>query len=188
MPIDYTNSANQVRARINDRVRFEAETFIGDGSASAFKLKAGAPFSTVTAATAYVFVAATPGYSATAATFDVEWGRVGFAGSVSANSGVQATYGWSIFADDEINYYLYTAAGGGSVPAVALLCVKALQFDSLRRASWGAPDGTNYDDTAAQATLQKMYDSIWAELREGPDGGIESWSEQQENYSGSYSG
>lgn len=172
---DFTNSANQVRFRINDRLRFEQETLIGDGLLASFKLKQGAPFSTLTAATAYLL----PSQASTGCTFDNDLGRVSFSGAISANSAIQAQYQWSVFSDDEINYMLYTAQGGGSIVGVAILCVEVLMFDSLRRAKWAAPDGTQYDDTAAMKQLNDLYKQLHEELREAPEGGIESWSDNQ---------
>ena len=188
MPIDYSNPINQVRQRISDRVRFDSESFLGDGSALSFKLKQGAPFSTITAASAQAFIT-TPavGYSATGATFDPDQGRVTFVNSISANSAVQIQYSWSVFSDDELNFIYYSGVDGGSVAGAALQCVKTLMFDGLRRSRWMAPDGTQYDDTAALRMLDSLYEKIHEELREDPAGGIESWGEQQANYAGPYS-
>ena len=174
-------TAQQVRLRIQDRLRFGEEVRAGDGLAAGFKLAQGAPFSTLISATAFVPVAA--GWSATGASFDGDLGLVAFSGVISANSAWRATYQWSVFSEDELGYF---TAQGGSVAGAALEAVKALMFDSLKRARWSAPDGTSYDDTAAMNQLQKMYDQLREELREAPEGGIESWSEQQAYYSSEY--
>ena len=178
-------TAQQVRTRISDRMRLDEEVRYGDGTASGYRLKQGAPHSTITAPGAYVAVAA--GWSATGATFDSDLGRVTFSGVVSALSAFRVEYQWSVFSDDEIGYF---TAVGGSVAGAALEACRALMFDSLKRARWAAPDGTQYDDTKAQDTLQKMHDILLEETRaaEGPQGGIESWSEQQANWSTEYSG
>lgn len=178
MPLDVTA---QVRSRISDRLRFGQETQAGDGLATTFKLGQGAPASTVSAASAYVTAAA--GWSSTGATFNADIGTVTFATALGANVQWQANYQWSVFSQDEITQFL---TDGGSVAGAALQAVKALMFDGLRRARWAAPDGTQYDDTAAMVLLQKLYDDIWAELREGPAGGVESWSQEQKNWPGEY--
>lgn len=174
-------TVQQVRLRIQDRLRFGEEVRAGDGLAAGFKLAQGAPFSTLLSATAFVAVAA--GWSATGASFDGDLGLANFSGVISANTAWRATYLWSVFSDDEIGYF---TAQGGSVAGAALEAVKALMFDSLKRARWSAPDGTSYDDTAAMSQLQKMYDQLWKEVREAPEGGIESWSEQQAYFSSEY--
>lgn len=174
-------TAQQVRLRIQDRARRAEEVRYGDGLESAFKLAQGAPFSTVHSATA--FVRTPTAWSATGAAFDAEQGLVTFSGVVSANTAWKATYLWSVFSDDEIGHF---TAVGGSVPGAALEAVRALMFDSLKRAKWAAPDGTEYDDTAAMKQLLEMEDRLKEETRESPEGGIESWSEQQAWYSGDY--
>ena len=171
----------QVRLRIQDRPRYGQEVQAGDGLSTLFKLAQGSPFSTLSAISAYVPAAA--GWSATGATFDTSLGIATFSAAISAGSSVRVDYQWSVFSDDEIGQF---TAAGGSVAGAALEAVKTLLFDSLKRARWGAPDGTNYDDTQAQAQLAKMYSALWYELRETPEGGIESWGQQQAYYSNEY--
>jgi len=171
--------AQQVRLRIQDKVRLDEETQLGNGTGSGFKLRQGSPFSTITAASAYVVAAGV--WSATGATFDTDLGRVTLSGVPSANSALRFEYRWSVFSDDEIGQF---TAVGGSVAGAALEAVKTLMFDSLKRARWSSPDGSSYDDTAANTQLKMMYDILFDEMREGgiESGGIESWSEQQGNY------
>ena len=176
------STLDQVRLRISDRYRFAEEVRQGDSTASAFKLGQGAPFSNISAANGYV--ATTAGWSATGATFDTALGLITLSGVVSALSAFRVQYVWSVFSDDELSYF--TGLGGG-VAGAALEAVKTLMFDGLRRARWAAPDGTQYDDTAAQRHLQEMYDRLHSEAREGPEGGTESWSEQQAYFSAEYS-
>lgn len=178
MPLDVTA---QVRSRISDRLRYGEETQAADGLRTTFKLLQGAPASTITAASAYVTAAG--GWSSTGATFATDVGTVTFATALGASVAWYANYQWSIFSQDEITQFL---TDGGSVPAAALQAVKTLMFDGLRRARWAAPDGSTYDDTAAMALLQKLYDDIWAELRETPSGGIQSWTQEQKNWTGEY--
>src|SRR3990167_3717382 len=138
-------TAEQVRLRINDRWRWAEEVRVGDGSASGFKLAQGAPFSNLSALSGFVTLPAPTGWSATGSTVDTGLGLVTFSAVVSANTAWRAQYQWAVFSDSEIEYF--TAVGRGVVGA-ALHAVRSLMFDSLRRASWGAPDGTTYDDTA----------------------------------------
>lgn len=175
--------AQQVRLRISDRWRFAEEMRYGDGLASGFKLAQGAPFSTISAASAYVVNA---GWSATGATIDTDLGLVTFSGVISANSAWRAAYQWAVFSDAEIGHF---TAIGGTLAGAALEAVRSLLFDSLRRAKWAAPDGTEYDDTAAMAHLLKMEQRLQDEIDrdDGAAGGIESWSEQQAYWSGDYS-
>ena len=173
-----------LRLRINDRFRYDAEVRAGDGLTTTFKLGQGAPFSTMSAASAYVSAAV--GWSATGATFDTALGTVAFSAAISANTGFRVDYQWAVFSDDELAQF--TADGGGSVMGGALYATRALMFDSLRRARWASPDGSQFDDTKAQDQLMQMYSAIWYEIREGPDGGIESWSQQQQNFYADYAG
>lgn len=174
--------SQQVRLRIQDRVRLDEEIRVGDGTASGFRLKQGSPFSTLYTASAFVN---NVGWSATGATIDLSLGTVKFSGVISANSAFRVEYLWSVFGEDEIGDF---TAQGGDVLGASLQAVQTLIFDSLKRARWAAPDGTQYDDTAAQRQLQWMYSALKAEQREAPEGGIESWSEQQAYYSEEYNG
>lgn len=177
-------TAEQVRLRIQDRWRWAEENRYGDGSASAFKLAQGSPYSIISAASALVAGAA--GWSGTGAAFDTGLGLLTFSGVPSANTGFKAVYQWAVFSDADIEYF--TAAGAGTVPGAALEAVRALMFDSLKRARWAAPDGTQYDDTKAQDTLTKMHDLLLKEIAQdlGAEGGIESWSETQAYWSTEY--
>src|SRR3989304_9917241 len=90
-------TAQQVRLRISDRWRWAEEYRGGDGTALKFKLGQGAPFSNLSALSAFVPVAA--GWSATGGTFDTGLGLVEFSGLVSANSAWRAEYQWAVFSD-----------------------------------------------------------------------------------------
>lgn len=175
------STLQQVRLRIQDPYRYGEETRVGDGTAATFKLGQGAPHSWITAPSAYVV--ASNAWSATGATFDTGFGIVAFSATISANTAWRATYQWAVFSDDEVNQFL---SDGGDVLGASIEAIRALMFDSLKRASWSAPDGTSYDDTAAQSQLAKMYELLKDEQREAPAGGIESWSEQQAYFSSDY--
>lgn len=166
-------TAQQVRLRIQDVPTVADVTRTFDGSASAFQFE----HRNLISGTAFV-----PGsnglWSATGCSFDAS-GFVTFSAVISANSAWRARYVYSVFSDDEISHF--TAVGGG-VAGAALEAVNTLLFDSLKRASWAAPDGTTYDDTAALDILWKMHSALSDEKRESETVamGFESWSEGQE--------
>jgi hypothetical protein len=171
----------QVRLRIQDRWRYASEELTGNGYDSTFKLAQGSPFSTITAGSATI--RASTSYTATGASFDTALGLVSFSGTISANSAFRAAYQWSVFSDEEVTNFI---AQGGSVAGASLEAVRALMFDGLRRAKWAAPDGSQYDDTQALNHLKTMYSAFWAEQREAPEGGLASWSEQQQYFQSEY--
>jgi hypothetical protein len=173
--------AEQVRLRIQDPFRYETETVYGDGTASAFKLRQGQPYSTLSA-TATASIATTAGWSATGCTVNHSHGRVIFSGVISANSAIQTDYFWSVFGDAEIGQF---TADGGTVVGASLEAVKTLMFDAWKRARWAAPDGTNYDDTQAFANLATLKSALHEEQAgadELPAGETFSWAEEQENW------
>lgn len=174
-------TAQQVRLRIQDRVRAGEDLRVGDGFEATFKLTQGAPFSTMYSASAFIRLATS--WSATGATIDLALGLASFSGVISANSAWKTTYLWSVFSDDEIGHF---TAVGGTIAGAALEAVRALMFDSLKRAKWAAPDGTEYDDTKAMDMLAKMEERMLEEIAQAPSGGIESWSEQQAYWSTEY--
>lgn len=178
------STGQQVRLRISDRYRYAEEIQYGNGSASGFKLGQGAPFSNISAASVYVGTGA-GGWSATGGTIDTGLGLVRLSAIISANSAVRFDYQWSVFSDEEVGYF---TAVGGTVAGAALEAVRSLMFDSLRRSRWAAPDGTEYDDTAAQKQLIEMEKRLLDEIEraDGAQGGIESWSEQQAYWSTEY--
>lgn len=188
MPSPLT-TAQQVRLRIADRWRYAEEVRFGDGTASGWKLAQGAPFSTLVSASAFLALPAPTGWSGTGATFDVDLGLVKFSAVITANSAWRVDYRWAVFSDDEIGHF---TAVGGTIAGAALEAVRTLEFDSLKRSKWAAPDGTEYDDTMAQAQLLAMKTQLLEETaREevgAGTGGIESWSEGQANWSSEYNG
>lgn len=173
----------QVRLRVSDRWRYGEEVRGGDGSASGFKLAQGAPFASIQSGSAFVSTPA--GWSATGGvTFDTGLGLLTFTNVISANSAWRASYVWALFSDDEITNFITI---GGGIPGAALEACRTLMFDSLRRSRWAAPGGSQYDDTKAMDQLQKLYDQLLEELRDNQGtGGIETWAENQQNWSGPY--
>jgi hypothetical protein len=168
-------TAQQVRLRIQDQPTVADRTLYGDGLLDTFPL----PERNLTSGTAFVPLAA--GWSATGATFNAT-GSVAFAAVISANSAFRARYVHSTFSDEEID--LMITAGGGSVNGAALEAVQTLMFDGLKRASWAAPDGTSYDDTAAMRLLNDLYGRLKEEQAEQAalNGGISEWGLHQQDW------
>lgn len=167
-------TAQQVRLRIQDAPKVFDTTLFGNGTAVSYPIA----YSVVTSATAFVPRGATA-WSATGAT--IESGYVTFSDNIAANSAFRVRGVYSVFSDDEIGQF---TAAGGNVNGAALEAVQTLMFDSLKRASWSAPDGSRYDDTAAMKLLTDMYDRLKVEQEESAaEGGvISSWALNQENY------
>lgn len=174
----------QLRQRIQDPYRYDEEARVGDGLSSAYKLRQGAPHSTLLSASAFV-VGSNGQWSGTGATFDNALGVVAFNGTISANTAWKASYQWSVFSDAELGTY---TGIDGTLAGASLEVVKTLMFDGLKRARWAAPDGTQYDDTKAMESLKWMWSALKDEQIGAPEGGIESWSEQQAYFSNEYNG
>lgn len=162
-------TAQQVRLRIQDQPVIMDHVGTADGQAKEFAL----PMRAIQSATAYIHDS-NQQWTATGATVDAT-GFVAFSAVITANSAWRVRGVASTFSDDEIGHF---TAVGGSVPGAALEAVKVLMFDSLKRASWAAPDGTNYDDTKAMDQLNTLYEQLQAEVSEGAIqyGGFVSWA------------
>jgi hypothetical protein len=171
-------TAEIIRGRLNDRWRVDSEVQYGDGTASSWKLRQGAPYSNVISATASIIVAA--GWSATGATVDTALGLVTVGTAVSANSAVRFDYQWAVFSEDDVAYF----TAQGSIPKATREGIRWLMGDAWKRARWAAPDGSTYDDTKALDNLRRLYDTLVEEEfdQQGPDGGLESWSVNQGVY------
>lgn len=170
-------TAEQVRLRIQDIPQRRDLVMYGDGLRSAYAVTNGnAQVTNLVSATA--FIAGANAWTSTGATFDAT-GFVTFSGVISANTAFRVVGVESIFSDAEIGHF---TAVGGSVNGAALEAVKTLRFDALKRAKWAAPDGASYDDTAAIAALQKLYDDLRTELAEGDIDGTDfvSWALEQD--------
>ena len=166
-------SAQQVRLKIQDAPIRANDVYYGDGQATVFNL----PHRTIAGATAYTLVGGA--WVATGATFAS--GQVLFSGVISANSGFNVRYEYSTFSDDEVDHFI---SAGGCIVGAAKEAVEALMFDGLRRASWGAPDGTSYDDSKSIGLLSQIHKTLSDELEEEAtlSAGMASWSETQANY------
>lgn len=166
-------TAQQIRLLIQDQPKVFDETRLFDGTALIFAL----PYSNIVSATAYNTASGGASWTATGATFNAS-GSVEFSAVGSANSAFRVRGVYSVFSEDEIGHF---TAVGGSVKGAALEAVTTLMFDSLKRAKWAAPDGSTWDDTAAMAQLNAIYDKIAAELAQAEvsDGSWVSWAEGQ---------
>ena len=174
-------TAQQVRNRSSDPFRWDNEAIVADGMNSTFKLRQGAPYSTLSASSYTAYVSGTGGWSATGATFDPDLGLVSFSAAPSANIVINTTYLWSIFSEDQMA--LFTAKGG--VIDAALEAVKFLFFDYAKRARWSSPDGTSHDDSAALDNLMKTREALLDEIRGreiGPQGYFENSAESQQDF------
>lgn len=170
-------TAQQVRLRIQDTPTLYDATLYGDGLAQQFSL----PQRNQTSATAFVPAGGTA-WSGTGAAFDGTFGSVSFSGVISANSAFRVRYIYSVFSDDEIDTMI--TAGGGDVLGASVEAVQTLMFDAQKRAVWRAPDGSMYDDTAAQAALKALYDALIDQQERAAvtQGGLTSWSMNQQDY------
>lgn len=180
-----TNSAQQLRLRVNDKPRRRVVTLLGDGTASAYEVQsnvggivtgAGVPAAGVPSA--YIPVGGTA-WSATGATFNFNDGVVAFGGPISANSAFQCVYYDAVFNDEEIDYF---TGNYGDLTHAHLEVVNTLLMDAYKRAAW-AGGGVNYNDSKTLDNLMKVRDNLWAQItsEQGPQGGFESWAEEQQN-------
>lgn len=167
-------TAQQVRLRIQDQPVLYHGLMYGDGMATTFYFAQR----NLASGTAYVPAGGTA-WAATAATWDPA-GTVTFSNTISANSAFRVTFQHSTFSDAEVDHFLTV---GGGVAGAALEAVQSLMFDSLKRAKWKAPDGTEFDDTAAMRQLTDLHDRLKAELEDQSDtgAGFASWAEGQGN-------
>lgn len=173
-------TAQYVRLRIQDIPAIWDQTLYGDGTADTFSLNQRNQSS----ATAFVPIGAGGGtaWSATGGAFDSAVGSLQFSGIISAQSAFRVRYIFSVYSDDEINTFL--TAGGGSVNGATIEAIQSLLFDAQKRAVWRAPDGSMYDDTAAQKALKDLYDVAVNQQAQDAiaGGGISEWGYNQGNY------
>ena len=166
-------TAEQVRATIADPARVFIHPFFADGSGKNYIL----PHTNVTSGTAEI-QDSNQLWSATASTISNS-GEFILSHVVSADSALRARYVWSVFSDADIDHYL---SAGGNVLGASLLAMRNLMFDSLKRARWASPDGTQYDDTMALNSIDRIY----ARLKDAHDeeaavgGGFNNWVLTQE--------
>lgn len=173
-------TAQQVRLRIQDPWRYGSEEALANGTASAFKLAQGAPYSTVISGSA--LAATQAGWSATGCAFNTALGLATFSSLPAGQTPFMFTYQWAVFSDDEVGQF---TADGGTVRGAALMAVRTLRFNAPRRARWAAPDGTQVDDTQVMRALKELEDDLQAEIiryEEGPAGDYTSWAEGQAEY------
>lgn len=171
-------TAQQVRLRIQDIPAIADTTLYGDGTADTFSLVQR----NQTSATAFVPIGVGgTAWSATGCAFDPAFGSVQFSGVISAQSAFRTRYVFSVFSDDEISGMV---VAGGDVVGASIEAVQTLMFDSLKRAVWRAPDGSMYDDTAAQQALKTLFDVLKDQQGDqaAAEGGISEWGLNQGNY------
>lgn len=179
-----TDSAQQLRFRINDRARRQEYDFVGDGTASVFQLNA-LPGGIVTGQgaaagpSAYVSLGGTA-WSATGCSWDYPNATVAFSGVISANTAIHTLFYHGTFGIDEIDFI--TANYGAGTEGV-IAAVEVLMADASKRASW-AGGGVSYNEAQTFNNLKAMRDTLWKKLADesGPQGGFESWASNQEDY------
>ena len=190
MPIA-SNSAEQLRLRVNDKPRRTIQTLYGDGLSSAFELGA-LPGGLVSAQgaggqpTAFIPVGAGGGtaYSATGCTFTYSPPLVTFSGVISAGSAVQCVFNHAVFSEAEVDYI---TGNFGDLNGMTLEVISMLMADYSKRVAW-AGGGVSYNESTVFNNLKAWHDNIYEGMttQTGPQGGFESWSDEQQNNSPSY--
>ena len=181
------NSAENLRFAIGDRPQYSVETYLGDGTASAFQVS-GYPM--ITGATALggqapsVTIRNANGDSWTAtglAETGLLFGRVVFNQPIPENFPFQVGYTYATFSDNEIDSF--TANNPGDLNGQKLAVIDTLLIDYAKRARWNA-QGVSVDDHVVFENLLKMRETLWKQMTEqlGPLGGMASWSQSQQNY------
>ena len=182
MPIA-TNTAEQLRWRVNDKPRRSVQTLYGDGYSSAFELGA-LPGGLVSAQgaggqpTAFV-QAGTTAWSATGATFTYYPPLVTLSGVVSAGTAVQCVFYHAVFSEADVDYI---TGNFGDLNGMTLEVLNVLMIDYSKRVAW-AGGGVSYNESTVYANLKSMRDIIFSAMtvEQGPQGGFESWAEEQQN-------
>jgi hypothetical protein len=180
-----TDTALQLRARLNDRPKRTIQTIYGNGLDSAFELGALAGGLVSAQGQPTAFVSVTTAWSATAATFTYYPAIVTFSGVISANTGILCVFNHAVFSDAEIDWITANANADG-INGMTIEGINWLMADYSRRASW-AGGGVSYNDGATLNNLKTWRDTLRSALtvEQGPLGGFESWAEQQQNYGAS---
>ena len=108
-------------------------------------------------------------------------GLVTFSNPIPKGAPVQFRYTYGIMSDEEIDWI---TAQTSDLNRMKLYYIDAVAFDYSKRVRWGA-GGTYYDDATTLANILRVRETIWKQLtlELGPEGGVESWAEQQENHS-----
>lgn len=188
MPIA-TDSAFQLRFRVNDKPRRTIQTLYGDGLSSAFELGA-LPGGLVSAQgaggqpTAFIQVGSpASAWSATGCAFTFSPALVTLSGVVSAGTAVMCVFNHAVFSEAEIDY---VTANFGDLNGMALEIINALMADYSKRVAW-AGGGVSYNESTTFRNLKDWRDSIYdnSTVETGPQGGFESWADEQQNQPGS---
>lgn len=180
------NSAELLRVAMSDRPKFANENYTSDGTATTYQLSG---FPLVTGSTALgsfqpsAFVAGASGnmWSATGATFNLLFGVATIPSAIPFGQPIQFQYTWGVMSDQEIDFL--TAQDPGDLVLMQIHYIDWLLADYAKRARWNA-GGVSYDETRLHDFLINMREVLWKRttLEQGPQGGIESWYDQQENF------
>lgn len=188
MPIQ-TDTAIQLRYRINDKPRRTVQTLYGDGYSSAFEVGA-LPGGLVSAQgaggqpSAFVQVGSpATAWSATGCTFTYSPALVTFSGVPSAGTALQCVFYHAVFSEAEIDYITGNFAG---INGMHLEILNSLMMDASKRVAW-AGGGVNYNEATVFQSLEKMRGIIFSAMtvEQGPQGGFESWADAQQEQPGS---
>ena len=179
------NSADNLRFRMADRPQLAIETYLGDGTASAYQIS-GVPI--VTGGTALggrslnVEIRNANGDSWTATSLmatSLALGLITFAQPIPFGFPFQVTYTFATFSDSEIDEF--TAASPGDLNGQKIGMIDVLLVDYAKRSRWNA-QGVSMDDSVVFQNLLKLREELWKQMTQeiGPQGGLVSWAEGQQ--------
>jgi hypothetical protein len=184
----------KLRTKLSDPYRPFAETFQADGQSVFFDLThypvQNASYSAWYGASA---LNEPTGFSAS-----LDDGRLSLTLTASASSAIKFIGKYSTFSDTELGEIMAehgfttgaTAATWEGLDAPLITCIEILLSDGYKRGSWGAAGGQSVNESQLFQNLmawrKMLYDKTHVEA--GPSGGIESWADNAEDYSGRYQG
>ena len=183
------------RGKVADPYRPFSEEANGDGTTKVFHLAHWPVRSgTHTAWVDGAVQAHTGNYTA-----EVDDGRMRFWNAPPTGAVVAFVGHHSVFSDAELadvlsDYSIVTgatAASYGDLDAPHLVVVEMLMQDAAKRADWGAAGGQRVSEGQIFDSLKKMREVLVGKSRGaeiGPQGGLEGWSETQEEYGEPYGG
>lgn len=181
------NTAEQLRFYVADKPRFSQETYFGNGSALVYQISG---FPMVTGATGLggmepgVFIrnANSDGWTATSlSATGLGLGTITFGTPIQNGMPFQIRYTYATFSDQEIDFI--TALKSGDLKGMRMEILNLLIADYSKRSRWNA-QGVSVDDSIVVQNLIRAREILWKEMtiEQGAQGGIESWSENQQNY------
>jgi hypothetical protein len=186
------SNIQKLRTKLNDPYRTFAETHQADGESRDWDCQ-HYPIQPGTY-TAYL-----DGVSTVAYTANLDDGRFTFSAAPANAAQIKIVGRYSTFSDTELGEIMAehglttgaTAATWASLDAPLLACVEMLYADTYKRASWGAAGGQSVNEASLFANVEKWRAMLYAKTHgaeTGPQGGISSWAEEQENYPDRYQG